>query len=544
MARRQSLAAWVQRNVVVTDGRQSGKRLRLEPWQRGILDVIDREPFTTFAIRAGAQIGKTATTFPVGIRAAVEGRGCLVAGATDHGMRDTRRRLDRILDASASISDHFAPVRSGQRSLSTASMRVTNAQGWLGLAAAGSASQLSSRTAQVAIADELARWPATVRSGEGSPLALLEARLADWGDDAVLIAISSPVHAQDGIERLYRSGDRRRLEYLCETCGARTPFVWEQITGREQGEAPAIACAACGVQHDERARLRMLRSAVWVAQREQPEDERCASFHAGRLDSARSSLAQVCYGFRKARLAVQRGEPRALASWRNLALGLPGESGAADVSALHEGRGQGAAVDVEQVTCGVDVMGDRLVHVVLGFSPADLRIAVLDWGSTTGDTNDPEPWEALAARLHGQTFAGLPVSVVSVDSGWSTTAVRRETARRRWWIPCKGIPGEGRPIARQIGASGIASVGVDDAKSWWTGRVNAGRVRLPADIDRGALRELVASEALTAEGPELRWRRIAGCANHLFDAAVYAVHGRHFRPLVRRQRRAARWQTI
>ena len=93
-----------------------------------------------------------------------------------------------------------------------------------------------------------------------------------------------------------------------------------------------------------------------------------------------------------------------------------------------------------------DVMGDRLVHVVLGFSPADLRIAVLDWGSTTGDTNDPEPWEALAARLHGQTFAGLPVSVVSVDSGWSTTAVRRETARRRWWIPCKGIPGEGRPI--------------------------------------------------------------------------------------------------
>ena len=49
-----------------------------------------------------------------------------------------------------------------------------------------------------------------VQSGEGHPLALLRARLLDWGDAGRLLAISSPVIRTDAICTLHSDGDRRR----------------------------------------------------------------------------------------------------------------------------------------------------------------------------------------------------------------------------------------------------------------------------------------------------------------------------------------------
>lgn len=135
-----------------------------------------------------------------------------MASATDFGVKDLRRRLDVMLRASPELARHFASPRSGPGARSSGALRETAAAGWLALATAGSASQLSSRTVQVTICDEIARWPRRVRSGEGAPLQLLEARQQDWGDEAVLIALSSPVVQNDAIDLLFRDGDRRRLE--------------------------------------------------------------------------------------------------------------------------------------------------------------------------------------------------------------------------------------------------------------------------------------------------------------------------------------------
>ena len=294
-----------------------------------------------------------------------------------------------MLDASPSIAMHFASPRPGPGARATGAMRETAAGGWLGMATAGSSSQLSSRTVKVAVCDELARWPRVVRSGEGTPLQLLEARQQDWGQDALLIAISSPVARGDAIDLLFRDGDRRRLEYRCPTCGERTPLLWESVTGRERDETPGIACVQCGAVHDERGRRQMLRSAKWVAQRPDATDPDCASYHASRLDSARSSLDQVVKSWRKARLRTERGDPRALAAFRNLVLGLPADAGVADVDKLYELRTrQIDRAAVEQVAAGVDIQDDRLVRVVLGFSAANTDVWVLDHGVTMGDPRD------------------------------------------------------------------------------------------------------------------------------------------------------------
>ena len=441
--RRQSLVSWMRANLRPTDGPDAGKALRLEPWQRGLLDAIDKERKPIVAVRAASQVGKTVLALGVGLRAAVDGAGTLLASSTGESVKDLRRRLDRALDLSPAISEHFtATSRPGPRPWLN---RETNAGGWVSLAAAGSPSQLASRTARVAIADEVARWPRQVRSGEGHPLALLRMRLADWGEDGRLLAISSPTLAHDAINLLYRDGDRRRLEYTCSACGERFPFAWEHVTGREKGEVPSIACTACGVEHDESARRRMLRTAKWVAQREDANDEDVISFTLGRLDSSRSSLGQVVREWRRARLGAERGDPAAMMAFRNTSLGLPAEHGAADVDRLFELRLRDFdARAVEQVTCGIDVQSDRLVHVVLGFDAGSANVWVLDYGSTLGDPTEDDVWSTLTASL-GRSFAGMPVSCVSVDAGFHTGDVRKQCARRRWWIPVVSRSGEGKP---------------------------------------------------------------------------------------------------
>ena len=239
--------------------------------------------------------------------------------------------------------------------------------------------------------------------------------------------------------------------------------------------------------------------------------------------------------FRRATRGAERGDPRALATFRNTVLGLPGESGGADVDKLYDRRGASEQLAIEQVCAGVDVQTDRLVYVILAFTAQNAIVQVAHFGTVIGDPRDDAVWTALTDELDTHRTP-LPISVVSVDAGFLTSTVKEQCARRRWWIPTIGRAGTGQPIARVIGASGLAVLGKDDCASYWTGRIEADRVKTPQTISRKEIGELLAAEALTAEGGALRWRQIEGRANHLFDAALLAVHSRHFRPLTAARR--------
>ena len=535
MPRRPSLAAWLARHLRPTDGPGAGRRLTLEPWQRGFLHAVDREHKTIVSLMAASQIGKTLIALGIGIRAAVDGQGCLLASATEVSVRDLARRLDSTLEHAPALGTRFPSPRSGPGARASWKDRRVAGGGWIGLAASGSASQLASRTVKIALADEVSRWPARVRSGEGHPVALLRARLSDWGDEGRLLAISSPVHPADAIALMFRDGDRRRVEYLCQDCNRRTPFGWDQVTGRGRGEQPMIACLHCGTLHDERARRRMLRSGVWVPQKSQPTDEGSISFQLGRLDSARASLGAIVQEFRRSSRAAARGDPRAAATFRNVCLGLPGESGGADVDKLYDLRGSFGQLALEQVTCGVDVQDDRIIFVICGFTAQNAIVQVVHFGVVLGDPRDDHVWDTLAAEL--DTYrTPLPVSVVSCDAGFLTGTVKAQCARRRWWVPTIGRAGTGQPIARVFGKSGLAVLGKDDCASWWTGKIDADRVKTPQTISRKEIGELLAAEALTAVGGALRWRKIENRENHYWDCCLLSIHARHFRPLTAARR--------
>ena len=185
------------------------------------------------------------------------------------------------------------------------------------------------------VADELARWPARV-TGEGSPLALARARLADWGDRGKLLAISSPTLPEDPICALHDAGDRRRLQVRCPTCREYSPLDWDAVTGREQGETPHVACQHCGALMTDSQRRRALRGAKWIATVE-PVDETVASFALGRLDSQRATLHQVCQRWREARRESER-DPAAWQVFSNTVCGAPGASGTVDLEQLMQRR--------------------------------------------------------------------------------------------------------------------------------------------------------------------------------------------------------------
>ena len=537
MGRRLSTAAWVRRNVCASDGPGAGKPFRPEPWQRQVLDCIDREQRTTVVLRLAAQVGKTSLSLAVALRACIEGAGTMAASASQDAVKDTRRRIDAILGSSPTIAGEFLEQRSGPGARSSGALRETKAGGFLSIAGAGSPAQLSARTIKVAVCDEVARWPRTVRSGEAAPLQLVEARTQDWGDQARRILISSPTDPHDQIEIAFRDGDQRRLEYPCPECRERFAFAWELVGGREKGEQPFITCPHCGIAHLEQARRRMLRSARWVAQRPDATDEECASFHASRLDSARSSLDQVVRAWRKARLRVERGDDRALGAFENLALGLPRRtSGSVNVDQLYD-RARDRRFDftgAEQVCAGIDVQDAGIYWCVAAFSQTTIWIC--DYGHQVGDPREPEAWAAVDSAIRAAPVP-IPVSIVSADAGFLTDSVLRECRRRRWWIPTVGRAGAGKPIARRLGSSGIATIGVDTAKAWIVGKATAGRVRFPQPATRRDIREFVASETLVSEAGSLRWRVVPGVQNHYLDTLVNATHGRHFRTLSGARRR-------
>ena len=114
--------------------------------------------------------------------------------------------------------------------------------------------------------------------------------------------------------------------------------------------------------------------------------------------------------------------------------------------------------------------------------------------------------------------------------------VARECRARRW-LATVGRAGAAKPIARKIGPTGIATIGVDAAKSELIGWARTGRMRFPWRVTRHELRQFVASETHVNEHGVLHWRPVSGVQNHLLDTLVLCLHGRRWRMITARRRR-------
>ena len=88
----------MRRHLSPTDGPDSGKSLALERWQSLFLTAVESEGKPLVSLRAASQVGKTLLALGVGLRSAVDGRGVLLASATETGARDLSRRVEGAIE--------------------------------------------------------------------------------------------------------------------------------------------------------------------------------------------------------------------------------------------------------------------------------------------------------------------------------------------------------------------------------------------------------------------------------------------------------------
>jgi phage terminase large subunit GpA-like protein len=106
------------------------------------------------------------------------------------------------------------------------------------------------------------------RTSEGHPVGLLWQRAATFGDQRLLLEISTPtIKGGSWIESSFEQGDQRRFHVVCPHCGDHQALQWQNVTwskddnGEHLPETARYACGSCGVLWNDGERIAAIRNA-------------------------------------------------------------------------------------------------------------------------------------------------------------------------------------------------------------------------------------------------------------------------------------------
>ena len=162
---------------------------------------------------------------------------------------------------------------------------------------AGAPRSARGKSAPIIICDEVDGYKYT---SEGHPVELLWERSATFGEDRVLIEMSTPtIRGKSRIESSYLEGDCRKYFVVCPSCGNEHLIEWCEQTVRWEKGKPRTArlhCPKCDRSFDDYERVALIRNAErdgggWKAQRENFSGH--ASFHINSLYSPLRRLSDI-----------------------------------------------------------------------------------------------------------------------------------------------------------------------------------------------------------------------------------------------------------
>jgi phage terminase large subunit GpA-like protein len=423
--------------------------------------------------------------------------------------------------------------------------------GRLAIVGANSPAGLASRPVRVVIADEVDRFPLSAGS-EGDPLSLAAKRQATFWNRKTLLGSTPTIMETSVIWREWLASDQRHYLVPCHDCGHEQRLVWSNVrwdktaAGQHLPSTAQYICESCGSVWTDVDRHDAVTKGRWEATN--PDVVGVAGFHITGLLSPWISMADVVTEF----LAARKNR-ELLQVWANTVLGTPFESEQETVegaSLLRRGEAYGPQSipdEVQFLTAGIDVQGDRLEVQVMGFAAFEEMFAIR-YEVLPGDPAQEHVWQLLDAVLRDKycTDAGreLRVRVACADTGGHHQhAVLQYCKSRRGLnvLPIKGVAGP-RPIwppraSRTKDNSQVFMLGVDTGKDVVYSRLRLekpgpGYVHFPVGgaFDPEYFAQLT-SEAVQTRYKEGRPYRIwvlpAGKHNEALDTAVYAVAARH-----------------
>ena len=546
-----TVSEWADRHRLLPSTSAEPGRWRTDrtPYLGGIMDALSTgSPFERVVFMKGAQVGGTEAGLNwLGyIIHHAPGLALLVMPSLDMVRRNTRTRIDPLIETTPELRKRIAPPRS--RDSSNTAFAKAFPGGNLVMAGANSASGLRSTPARYLFLDEVDGFPADA-DGEGDPVDLAVKRTATYRGRRKIFLCSTPtIQGESRIEAAYQESDQRRYHVPCKDCGEYQPLEWRNVHWPEDDRRAAyMTCNACGSVWHERDKPALLAAGEWRAMA--PGDGRTAGFHLSSLYSPFETWGEV---------AAEHGrvhrDPSRLQVWVNTALGETWEdrSGeAVDADALtgrREHWGEAMPPGVAILTAGVDVQNDRLEIQVIGWGQ-DEESWVIDYRTIWGDPSGAALWNDLDTLLlqtwpHSALPAPLPLRAVCVDTGGHHTLmayefVRHRLRRRVWGI--KGRGGQGVPVwprrsSRGRSGAPLFIVGVDAIKDTLAARLDVtepgpGAIHFPASLDPAYFQQLAAERVRTkyVNGrPQRQWVPTRpGIRNEALDTFVYAQAALH-----------------
>jgi phage terminase large subunit GpA-like protein len=533
--------------------------LRLTNYQRGIVDAFVDPNIDTLAICASAQVGKSlAVDSLVGYVIGCAPGPCLHVSPTTARAEDwVRDRLDPLIAASPALR---ALVGGGRKGGGDSLSHKMFAGGSLNLASSFKADDLAARAIRYLFLDEIDRFAASAGT-EGDPVALAVKRTRTFANRRILLVSTPTSRVGSRISAWFERGDQRRWFVPCPECKALDYIKFENLIWKVGHASEArLVCMACGHHADEAERRRMVELGEWRPTA--TGEPGIASFHINELASPFSSLASV------AQQSEDAVTPEQKRTFHNVVLGETFDSSteielnASELQARAEPISEPYDQNIEAVTCGVDVQGNRLEATFLALH-RDKTASVLNHIVLHGDTSAPQVWGELDDVL-GTTFGlrdgrRLSISATGIDSGFSSDQVvsfaRSQIRKSRRVLPIKGVAGFDRPAIKEgskiKGNMRVTLIGVDGLKLSVSKRLamvelGPGYIRLPNHVDSEYFDQLAAEE--------LRVKQVRGFARYEFfktfrrnealDALVYAVAMTSLPNLIAPQKPAAPKQSI
>jgi phage terminase large subunit GpA-like protein len=407
-----------------------------------------------------------------------------------------------------------------------------------------SASNLSSRSCGLVIADEVDKFPEESKR-EASALRLVELRTRNFPQGMVL-KTSTPTLDTGTIWQEYLSGDRRHFMVPCPSCNHQQKLEWEgmrwdQSARLEDGwdfkKVAATAhyvCRACAAPIYEQSKSAMLRGGVWRP--ENPDAPRGVhSYHLNALYSPWVTWGELAVEFLR-----DKESPGGLRNFINSTLALPWVPQASTVKSGEIEEVMKASPEYRLGTCpipdpavvimAVDVQQTELWWVVRALA-SDGSSFLVDYGTAIG-------WDAIRG-IFSQKYPTATGGSVScqfglVDSGYAARSIAGVydfvSSMPRSWAAYKGrtvSQGMRQPVVFQEIMSRDKMIPMYQADDdFWKERLYLQSIQrreakwhLPRDVRRDYVTQLTGERLVERRGPRgmrtLEWATVG--ANHLGD---------------------------
>ena len=425
-----SVSEWADRHRMLSSkaSAEPGRwRTSRTPYLKAIMDCLSpTSPIERVVFMKAAQLGATemGSNWIGYVIHHAPGPMMAVWPTVEMAKRNSKQRIDPLIEESAALAELIAPARS--RDSGNTILAKEFRGGVLVMTGANSAVGLRSMPVRYLFLDEVDGYPLDVE-GEGDAVSLAEARTRTFARRKIFIVSTPTISGASAIEREYEASDQRRYFVPCPHCNHPQWLRFEQL--RWDKGLPATAayiCEACDTAILEHHKTWMLEHGEWRAM----ADGKTAGFHLSSLYSPVGwrSWREIAAAW-EAAVSKESGSAAAIKTFKNTELGETWveEGEAPDWQRLVERREDYKVGSVPEggllLVGGADVQKDRIEASVWAFGRGK-ESWLIEHRVLMGDTARDAVWKRLAEMLTESwthtSGAALPLTCFAIDTGFAT----------------------------------------------------------------------------------------------------------------------------